>query len=164
MTVTQCVAVFCSARCRRRTKKKKKDADHTWRDPEEDNNNRLRELKTAAWTNRRTVADGRYWRNSSASVPRQTLLLVLCGQTPVTSLSTAAQTPCNSYHPRPLVVAGNRTTANINSCNMLLYYYYFFLNPRVYNARELKTDRIKTAEMTRGLGCHQWSHCAKAPN
>jgi len=27
--------------------------------------------------------------------------------------------------------------------------------PRVYNVRGLKTERIKTAEMTRGPECHQ---------
>ena len=38
---------------------------------------------------------------------------------------------------------------------MSIYYHYhhhyYFLYPRVYNARRLKTERIKTAEMTRGL-------------
>jgi len=36
-----------------------------------------------------------------------------------------------------------------------------FKYPGVYNARGSKTERIKTAEMTRGPECHQWSHCAK---
>ena len=36
--------------------------------------------------------------------------------------------------------------------------------PRIYNAQELNTERIKTAKMARGPECHQWSHCAKAPN
>jgi len=35
------------------------------------------------------------------------------------------------------------------------YYYYYFLYSRVYNARGLKTERTKTAEMTRGPECHQ---------
>ena len=41
---------------------------------------------------------------------------------------------------------------------------FFLFFPRVYNARGIKTERIKTAEMTRGPKCHQGSHCVKAPN
>jgi len=43
---------------------------------------------------------------------------------------------------------------------LLLLFYYFIviiiiLYRRVYNAQGLKTERIKTAEMTRAPECHQ---------
>jgi len=47
-------------------------------------------------------------------------------------------------------------TVNGGYSELLYYYYYshhhhyYYLNPRVYNARGLKTEKIKIAEMTRG--------------
>jgi len=41
-----------------------------------------------------------------------------------------------------------RTTTTTTTTTIIFY-------PRVYNARGLKTERIKTAEMIKGTECHQ---------
>jgi len=50
----------------------------------------------------------------------------------------------------------NRNTISlVSSVAAVIIIIIIILYPRVYNARGLKTERIKTAEMTRGPECYQ---------
>jgi len=58
----------------------------------------------------------------------------------------------NSTHLWVLVLALKYYHLNIPNVFIIII---IILYPRVYNARGLKTERIKTAKMTRSPECHQ---------